>query len=305
MRGEELRTRFLALPLPAVLALLDSSDLATDSENSVVAAVGCWVDHNEPTDGESKQLADRLRLVQLSEAYLLTIVPAMPWLAQHLPPQAFGCLMGAYLEVLAVQREGGPIDMLCGATSPRGKGSQVAWFSTSKHAVSAAGATSVLLDDHLMRQLIMDTLLPQLQGANTASSVSPLKLFAHGYAINLSMTLSKQRNALSVQVNTNTPQRTDVEVGVPDWRFPVRCGLSWQVPSWGGYMKVSHTSLPGSRCSLMLPAGKSVANIADIEERLLMGGLLRSSWKSALAELSRLEGAAGGRLGGRVSFCRP
>ena len=59
MRVEELLKQFLALPLPAVLALLDSSDLATGSEDLVVAAMGCWVDHNEPTDGETKQLADR------------------------------------------------------------------------------------------------------------------------------------------------------------------------------------------------------------------------------------------------------
>ena len=157
MRGEELRTRFLALPLPAVLALLDSSDLATDSENSVVAAVGCWVDHNEPTDGESKQLADRLRLVQLSEAYLLTVVPTMPWLAQHLPLETFSRLTGAQR---AVQGGGGRFSR---AIYPCETDSE-AWFITSKHPVSAVGATTVLLDDHVTRQLIVDELLPQLRG---------------------------------------------------------------------------------------------------------------------------------------------
>ena len=87
MRDEELRKQLLGLPLSALLALLDSSDLATDSEDSVVSAEGCWVGIN---DVESKQLADRLRLLQLSEAYLLTVVPAMPWLAQHLPLETFG-----------------------------------------------------------------------------------------------------------------------------------------------------------------------------------------------------------------------
>ena len=90
MRDEELRKQLLGLPLSALLALLDSSDLATDSEDSVVSVVGRWVGINEPTDVETKQLADRLRLLQLSEAYLLTVVPAMPWLAQHLPLETFG-----------------------------------------------------------------------------------------------------------------------------------------------------------------------------------------------------------------------
>ena len=85
MRSEELRQTFMDLPLLAVLALLDSDDLATDGEDSVVAAVGCWVDYNEPNAEEGKQLAHHLRLLQLTEDYLHTVVPTMPWMICHLP----------------------------------------------------------------------------------------------------------------------------------------------------------------------------------------------------------------------------
>ena len=225
MRDEDLYACFLDLPLPAMLALLDSSDLATDSEDSVVAAVGCWVDHNEPTDGETKQLVDRLRLLQLSETYLLTVVPAMPWLLQHLPQPTFGRLMGAHLAA-------GRVGDKCSSKiypRPRGEGSQ-AWFSTSqrKRSASAAGATSVLLDDHLTRQLIVDKLLPELQGADEATTYSPVMLIAHGYEINLNMELSKQSNAVIVYVCADTLQRTDMEGGEPAWRL--QCCLSRQVP---------------------------------------------------------------------------
>ena len=277
MRDEELQKRLLTLPLPALLALLDSSDLATDSEDSVVSVVGCWVGINNPTDVETKQLADRLRLLQLSETYLLTVVPAMPWLAQHLPLEAFGRLTGAQ----RAAQVGG--DRVSRAIYPRETDSE-AWFITSKRPVSAAGATGVLLDDHVTRQLIVDTLLPKLRAdGRLAGTWSPIQLLAHGYMFSLAVYLHQPHNSVYVCVRATLPRAVEGVVGHPAWRL--KCSLSRQVPG-GTYTKMWHGGATGrgAQCSyyysnprdaIKLPDGKSVINIADVAEVLLVDGKLR------------------------------
>ena len=166
MRGEELCRYFMELPLPGMLALLDSDDLATDSEDSVVAAVGCWVDYDKLSDEECKQVAQRLRLLQLTEVYLHTVVPAMPWLMRQLPLGTFGRLTGAQR---AMQRK----DERAFNLYKSGSRCESSWFSTAIRRVSVAGTTAVLLDDHLTRQLIVDKLLPLLREADEADSDPP------------------------------------------------------------------------------------------------------------------------------------
>ena len=165
-----------------------------------------------------------------------------------------------------------------------------AWFSTAQRRVSAAGATAVLVDDHLTRQLIVDELLPRLQDADEATSYSPIKQFTHGYELSLSVTLKKTNNSVDVYLWVKLPQDTEEVEGVllPCWRL--QSSLSRLAPAWGGtpeaYKVVRQSGPTGMGREAAggytpdinahtFPAGKSVSSISDIEEHLLVGGRLR------------------------------
>jgi hypothetical protein len=92
MRSPELKQQFLELPLPAVLALVQSDELASDGEDSVLALVSCWVHANGPSPDECRQLSEAVRLSQLTPTYFTHVVPALPWLAAHLPIHMYGAL---------------------------------------------------------------------------------------------------------------------------------------------------------------------------------------------------------------------
>ena len=136
---------------------------------------------------------------------------------------------------------------------PRGTDSE-AWFITSKRPVSAVGATTVLLDDYVTRQLIVDILLPKLRadGRFTGAS-SPISLLAHGYVVSLIMGLYKSHNAVSIAVYITLPQLVKGGVGHPAWCL--KCSVSRQVPGGapGTYTRVWGSGPAGisAQCSFI------------------------------------------------------
>jgi hypothetical protein len=97
MRDEEgLRGHMLKLPHGALLDLLRSEALATDSEDSVVAAVSAWADANEASVAQLRQLAAELRLLQLSAAYFYHALPVAAWAGPEVLPPPSLMQLAAY-----------------------------------------------------------------------------------------------------------------------------------------------------------------------------------------------------------------
>jgi hypothetical protein len=56
MRSEARVAQWCGLPYEALLELLASDTLATDSEDSVLAALSKWADHNQPSKEQAREL---------------------------------------------------------------------------------------------------------------------------------------------------------------------------------------------------------------------------------------------------------
>ena len=70
---------FLELPYNAVLAWILRDDLKMHSENDVVYLFDKWIDENEPLSEERDALMKEIRVVNLGPAYLIQILPNLPW----------------------------------------------------------------------------------------------------------------------------------------------------------------------------------------------------------------------------------
>ncbi|KXZ55851.1 hypothetical protein GPECTOR_2g1402 [Gonium pectorale] len=76
----ELKGQVLKLPVAAMEAMLSSGQLCTDSEDSVLLLLAEWLQANPQTTPEDRErLCKQVRLCQLSDSYLMHILPLLDW----------------------------------------------------------------------------------------------------------------------------------------------------------------------------------------------------------------------------------
>jgi hypothetical protein len=117
-----LREQFLQLSMAGVAALLETDDLGTDSESSVLLLLGTWVQANysRTTAEERSQLCGLVRLAQLSKPYLECVLPALAADSERLPDQQAGWFAIS-------SQEASHIRGLQGSTGTERKRRQEAW----------------------------------------------------------------------------------------------------------------------------------------------------------------------------------
>ena len=81
IRSPELTAQFQSLPYAAVLDWSRQDTLAVHSENCVVYLLSAWIDvHSGLSTLEANELADNIRVLHLSDAYLHTLLPNLDWI---------------------------------------------------------------------------------------------------------------------------------------------------------------------------------------------------------------------------------
>ncbi|GLC37564.1 hypothetical protein PLESTB_001583600 [Pleodorina starrii] len=75
-----MRRQMCALPEGSMEALLASSTFATDDEASVLLMLAHWLHaHEDVNKATRKRLCKQIRVCQLSDTYLLVVLPELPW----------------------------------------------------------------------------------------------------------------------------------------------------------------------------------------------------------------------------------
>ncbi|GLC61762.1 hypothetical protein PLESTB_001800200 [Pleodorina starrii] len=85
MSREDVRKQMEALPAAAMEALLGADSFATDSESTVLLVLLRWLGSNSCKSAVRQRLLKLVRLAQLSDTYLLRLLPLLPTL--HISPQ--------------------------------------------------------------------------------------------------------------------------------------------------------------------------------------------------------------------------
>lgn len=167
MRSEELTHYWCELPVPALLDLLRSDMLATDSEDSVVAAVSVWADHQASIPvHQQQQLVAELRLLQLSSTFFHYVLPLLAWCHEDVLPAFTLLRLAAYVQGDSAAKN------FASRTASKGQPMPVAWTSTTPRPWTAANGihadTAVLRCTVLSRQQLEEGVLPRLSAAAAA-----------------------------------------------------------------------------------------------------------------------------------------
>ncbi len=88
--GDELLVWWMAMPVAALEALLQSDYLSTDDEATVVVLVEYWIAAmgDDVTEADKARVRRQLRLVNCSTSYLFDVLPKLPWLGPNPAQQA-------------------------------------------------------------------------------------------------------------------------------------------------------------------------------------------------------------------------
>jgi hypothetical protein len=217
---------------------------------------------------------EAVRLVQLTPTYFTHVVPALPWVIEHLPAHKYGVLVAVRTTASCawVKRA------IKHSKLPR------AWLNRSVRPPSAAGTTAVLTDCSLTRQVLDEVLLPQLLTSDYAVYTPPklTKTFAFGYEMWLRPEMAKSKNTVRIGMSAEPALAHDKKANAA-WQ------LAWKVTAQlpncarGEYVATASTSGDGHASGssiyypvLKFPAGKSLTSVADYwDEMVLVDGAMR------------------------------
>lgn len=266
MNSPRLKQAFLQLPFNALVQLLRSDELATDNEDSVASAIGCWVEHNEASVDTSQrnELFGCLRLVHLTPAYLAFALPAS-W--------AWPCCSASHLLAVQAYKYGssGARQAIAAAQALDKPGYPIAAELAAPKRPALRGS-NVMLSRFLSRRTLVNTLLPALSKHTIVKSARRTS-FCFGYVLDFIVELNKAKNTMGLLVNPQPPApycKTDAR---PVWRLDVSFGVDVPGVVTRSSGQEGFTSADGAAYGFpnffVFPANRPITDIASWDELLL------------------------------------
>lgn len=282
MRSKELKAQWMSLPHAALLELLHSDQLRTDSEDSVMTAVSCWADSNECNVTAKQELLQSVRLSQLSSTYFYTVLPALKWLQE-------GQLLGSAIWRLAGHVAANPQLKAAGMFNLLQHGSHMPhpWtFPTPRPTTRGnhEGSTlAVLHNACVTRKRLEEELLPRLmaiQGNLTNEAAEAL--FAHGFNVHPRITINKS-GELGLYAVASLPSLCTPGCEQPLWHFRLSVLCQQSCDEVGKYSLSigrydgagKHAGHWGHPRVLTFPANMPITDIASWDTLLLKDGALQ------------------------------
>lgn len=268
MDDDARKAQWLELCPATVLALLRDDRFATDSEDSVLAAVAAWVDANSPADEMARALLTRVRMLQLSAHFLLGILTNLSCIKQlKLVSWRKVAVLATYAKTPKHLRLSGtlPASWVCEDVRP-----------ASAH--SGAGSISVNISSTKLQAKLkmLESRAQQLPSRHSDVAEIPLweagPRFVRGLGVQLGLKLRLQRSGvheLHAVLQAHLPAAWAAsQGGEPLWHlgatFCVRTGdedivLAQDIA--GGMLAAGHWSRPFCKLLYTFPVGQSIASL--------------------------------------------